>query len=133
VGANIKRNKMKNQKEIMEALLRGETLIYKDKHLGNMEVILNKKRGNLVIKHDESFVISDVFFALFSVPYHWETKKKTVTKRFWIWNIKEPHYRKTSVYFDESGMDTTGNFYRGWNEYEKQKLEDEFIDVEVEE
>lgn len=56
-------------------------------------------------------------------------KKK---KRFWQWRIDGPcGWRRPDFYYDDNGEDTYGHSYSGDWEWRKQKIEDDFIDVEV--
>jgi hypothetical protein len=58
------------------------------------------------------------------------------TKRYWQWKLK-PHggcWLRSDYYFDNKGYDTSGMSYSGaWEDMEKHKIEDDFIDVEVSE
>ena len=56
-------------------------------------------------------------------------------KRFWQWAIKtNTCWFKEVFYLDDRGRDTSGKIhYYEWNTFEKQKCENEFIEIEVEE
>lgn len=64
-------------------------------------------------------------------PYT-EPKKK---KKYWLWNLKDIDgaWYKTRVYYNDVGLDTSGNdFHSNWDDVKKQKLENEYIEIEVE-
>lgn len=65
-----------------------------------------------------------------------EAPKEKVLKRFWAWRIKpsdHSHWVRGSCYMDDEGVFTSGDRPYGekWSEREKIKIEDDFVDVEV--
>ena len=58
-------------------------------------------------------------------------KKPAKKKRYWIWKVKiYAYWSKSTSYISECGKKTDGNLYgAGWNDLEKVKIEDDWIDV----
>ena len=76
------------------------------------------------------------FFYYDTDSWHPYTEPKKL-KRFWLWAIKrqEDSWFKCSTYMDEKGFDSVaeGIFFKEWKSLEKIKIEDDYIEVEVEE
>ena len=93
-------------------------------------------KGNIVID-DEDYPTTYVKPALSSIlngEYELYKEPKKL-KRFWIWDIHNDGWYRTSSYLDEDGMGTCQvSYLQGkWHGLEKRKAEPEqFIDVEVE-
>lgn len=56
---------------------------------------------------------------------------KSIAKKYWIWKIRDPMWRKTDQYYDENGINTYGRSYGScWKVISKEKVEDDFITCE---
>ena len=67
--------------------------------------------------------------------WHLYTEPKKF-KKYWLWNMKNDNNRwyKNHYYLDDNGRSTNGKSISfAWDNIEKQKLENEFIEIEVEE
>lgn len=65
---------------------------------------------------------------------HWHVyTEPKVKKKYWLWNLKDStdSWYKSSTYMDEEGRSTKGIQNRNMST-ERQKLEKEFIEIEVE-
>lgn len=61
-----------------------------------------------------------------------ERPAQKIKKRFWQWAIEDQDgYFKTGYFYDDTGHSTNDSKYKKWNDIKKIKLENYFIDIEV--
>lgn len=90
--------------------------------------------GNLT--DGESHKNYDYYFEDICADCSLEAPKEKKLKRFWQWKLKSsakgPWYR-SDMYMDENGCYSNGETYSNdWDNYDKEKIDSDFTDVEVE-
>lgn len=56
------------------------------------------------------------------------------TKRYWQWKVRDGSWHRPTTYIDDNGCNTSGDKeWEFWDSRKKQKIEDDFIDIEVSE
>lgn len=114
-----------NTREALQALLEGKKI---RKGFWN-------KSDYIFLNHNAILTNTGVATGFDPVPSicPWEIyKEPKEMKRFWLWNLKhkEKPWYKCSEYLDDNGMYISGKHGTIRHELEKQKLENEFIDIE---
>lgn len=109
----------------------GETKVAKESWYGSWCIPFFKDIDGYYVCQNQlgstSTIHADDASTVYKVP-----KKK---KRYWQWKVKcnGGQWLKPDYYLDEEGRDTSNAVYDSrWNRFERVKVEDDYVDVEVE-
>lgn len=123
-----------NREEAYRAMLDGEKITHKEWDPPSFGVYLQGSFNRFYVDPKVNPFVWSLLSLNIEDGYEiYQEPKKKVVKRYWAWRINLAGWERIGFYLDDDGFDSDGteHYVKSWEKTPKQKIEGDYVDVEL--